>query len=104
MLNWFYSLFGVRIQLTSKDIIFGIGNVYNDKIIMYLNFVILITKYYIYVHKLKKQQIAWSDCIPDIQKEVSMAEQCARMNNRFKKFKDDWNDFTTLIVPHSNHC
>ena len=55
MMTWFHSIFGVRIELTPKELIFGIPNPYDDKIINYINFCIINTKHYIYKEKMAEK-------------------------------------------------
>ena len=97
MINWFYSIFEVRIGINEKEAIFGIINPYDDKIINYINFCMLNMKHYIYKQKMAEKQLNWLDCIAFIKKEMVIKEESAKINNQGKKFQNEWEDFASKI-------
>ena len=97
MENWFYDIVEVRIQINNKDIIFGVQNTYNENIITYLNFCILLTKHFIYKEKMANNTPSWIECVSFIKKEMTTKEEIAKINEKTKSFVTKWQDFANNL-------
>ena len=87
---WLHNSFHMSIKLSTSDILFGIHNVYNDKLLDIFNYVILWGKWYLSIIKMKDKQPSLSDFLIILKIKLETEETYCRVNNKIIMFQERW--------------
>jgi hypothetical protein len=92
--NWWKSVTDTDFTVGIYDLIFGLPNEEKNKIINQFNFVLLFTRYYIYINKQckAKLQLHLYELLIDIKKRLEIMQLIALENNQEKKFEANWSE------------
>ena len=90
MFRWWKDIVDTTFNFSNKEIIFGVDNVFNLEVIMYTNYLILIVKYYIYISKIKEEELCFLKAISLLKAELTNEEEIAKHLNRYGKFHQAW--------------
>ena len=79
-----------HVNLSTSDILFGIYNVNNDKLLDIFNYVILWGKWYLSIVKLKDKQPSLSDFLIILKIKLKTEETFCYVNDKMDMFQDRW--------------
>ena len=88
--TWWFESMNFAIKLSIVDIIFGIQNDMNDKLIDVLNFCILFAKYYIYKCRYKDTKSNINSYKMILKERVEMERYIATMTDTLVAFMQHW--------------
>jgi hypothetical protein len=89
---WWKSVFSFTIMLSPLEIIFGIPNENNDNSINLYNYVILYTKYYIYITKKQEKELLMYNLLLLIKKELTLKHTTYSEKQQLHKFNKFWGE------------
>ena len=90
------NIIGVSIELSAKDVLFGISNTNEDNIIDILNLCILYAKWYIHKSKKDNVQLFLPDYIRMVKDKLSIEMQLCKLQNKEDNFKK-WTPLYELL-------
>jgi hypothetical protein len=89
---WWKSVFSFTIMLSPLEIIFGIPNENNDNSINLYNYVILYTKFYIYITKKQEKELLMYNLLLLIKKELKLKCTTYSEKQQTHKFNKIWGE------------
>jgi DNA-directed RNA polymerase subunit L len=89
---WWKAIFHFSITISALEIIFGLPNENNDNNIFLYNYVILYTKYYIYISKKKDDELHLYNLLLLIKKELTLKKNFYAEKNQLHKFNRIWDE------------
>ena len=87
---WLERIYGVRFRLSWFELLFGIDNENNDKLIDVYNYCILLLKDYIYNCKVNNVTMLFSDFKDKLILRLEVEKYLACSQNKLKEFTDKW--------------
>ena len=92
LFDWLEVIFGIRINLTVMEIMFGISDENEDDILFVFNFCILYAKYYIYNCKVNNV-VCYFPCFKQtLITRLEVERSIAISNNKLQEFVKRWNN------------
>ena len=95
--TWLHNSFHMSINLSISDILFGIYNVYNDKLLDIFNYVILWGKWYLSIVKIKEKQPSLYDFLIILKAKLETEETFCHVNNKTPMFQERWQSLYPAI-------
>jgi hypothetical protein len=96
--NWWQSITGANFAVGIYDLIFGLPNEENDKIINQFNFLLLFTRYYIYANKqAARTNLQLYELLISLKTRLELMQNTAREQNNEKKFEAEWGELANGI-------
>ena len=101
LFTWLYNVYGLRMNVSTEDIIFGILNENNDKLFDVFNYCILFAKDYIYNAKTRKHDIVFNVYRQKLLTSLETEQFLANSQNKLDDFYSKWNDIISTKVSPS---
>ena len=95
LFTWLHDIYGLRINLSIFDILFGITNVNNDKLFDVFNYCILFAKDFIYNTKINRTEVLFREYVPKLLISLEAEQFLASSQNKLDDFYLKWNDILT---------
>lgn len=92
--KWMNYFFSVKIKFTAENVFL---NNYNKRDSALINFVILVTKFFIYKSKVQGLMLNFSHLIKDLTRYQSIEKTIAFKNDKLYKYARKWDDFDVFL-------
>jgi hypothetical protein len=87
--NWVVQILETRFPLSITDVIFGITFT-NDNLLLYLNYILLYSKWYIYHNKLNGSKLCTLSFVVELKKRLQIERHIMYENGQQDKFEEKW--------------
>jgi hypothetical protein len=97
VLNWWKASMCTIFPLDTYDIIFGLENESNDKVINQLNYIMLHGIYYVYVSKQAKKELDVYNFLLDCKNKLLMEQEIMSSQDRSDSFEKNWRELLNIL-------